>query len=256
MLDKRNPTPLYHQLKAVILSRIDSGQWQSGMQLPSERELCDQFGISRITVRQALTELETEGRLARDHGRGTFVASPRIKQQLTRLTGFTQDMQARGQQPGSVVLQLAVTRTTAAIAHRLRLDANHRTVVLIQRLRTANGEPVAIETAYLNEKLCRGITNENLSNQSLYSLLTQKYDVAPTRAEQQLEAVACSAAEAKLLGIRKGSPVLHLHRTTFSQHDQPFETVESYYRGDKYVFYAELRIDAPARRKVKPAVNP
>ncbi len=247
MLDKHDPTPLYCQLKEVILSHIDSGEWQPGMQLPSERELCAQFRISRITVRQALAELEMEGRLVRDQGRGTFVASPRIKQHLTRLTGFTQDMQARGQRPGSVVLRLALARATAPVAHRLRLDARHRNVVLLRRLRTANGEPMAIETAYLSEALCRGILGEDLSNQSLYQLLAQKCGVTPTRAEQQIEAVACPANEAKLLGVPRGSPVLHLHRTTFSQHDCPFETVESYYRGDKYVFYAELSVEAPAR---------
>lgn len=246
VLDKSNPLPLYHQLKEVILARIDSGEWQPGMQLPSERELCDQFQISRITVRQALTELESEGRLARDQGRGTFVAHPRIEQHLTRLTGFTQDMKMRGQRPGSVVLETAVVRATAPVAHRLQLDAAHRQVVLLKRLRTANREPVAVETAYLNDRLCHGMAQDDLSDRSLYALLTERYGIVPTRAEQQIEAVACPRTEAKLLSIRKGSPVLHLHRTTFSQHNQPFEAVESFYRGDKYVFYAELWVDAPA----------
>lgn len=249
VLDKQHPTPLYCQLKEVILSRIESGQWQPGMQLPSERELCEQFRISRITVRQALAELEMEGRLVRDQGRGTFIAPPRIAQHLTRLTGFTQDMQARGQKPGSVVLRLALTRATAPVAHRLRLDAQHRNVIVLQRLRMASGEPVAVETAHLSEKLCRGILNEDLSNQSLYQLLAQKYHVTPTRAEQQLEAVPCPTGEAKLLGIAKGRPVLRLYRTTYSQNDDPFETVESYYRGDKYVFYAELSVELPSRRQ-------
>jgi GntR family transcriptional regulator len=251
VLDKSNPLPLYHQLKEVILSRIDSGAWQPGMQLPSERELCDQFGISRITVRQALTELESEGRLARDQGRGTFVAHPRIEQHLTRLTGFTQDMKVRGQRPGSMVLEALVVRATASVAHRLQLDAANRQVVLLKRLRTANGEPVAVETAYLNERLCRGLAQEDLGDRSLYALLTERYGIVPTRAEQQLEAVACPPSEAKLLNVRKGSPVLHLHRTTFSQHHQPFETVESFYRGDKYVFYAELWVDASAESRTR-----
>lgn len=244
-LDKSNPLPLYHQLKEVILSRIESGEWRPGMQLPSERELCDQYRISRITVRQALTELESEGRLTRDQGRGTFVAPPRIEQHLTRLTGFTQDMRARGQRPGAIILELGRVRAPTAVAHRLGLDATHRQVILLKRLRTANHEPVAVETAYLNERICRGLADEALGDRSLYELLTERFGVIPTRAEQQLEAVACPAAEAKLLHIRKGSPVLHLYRTTFSQHDQPFETVESFYRGDKYVFYAELWVDAP-----------
>jgi GntR family transcriptional regulator len=256
ILDKRNPLPLYYQLKEVILARIDSGQWQRGMRLPSERELCDQFQISRITVRQALTELESEGRLARDQGRGTFVAHPRIEQHLTRLTGFTQDMKVRGQKPGSVVLELTVARASTVVAHRLQLDAANRQAVLLKRLRTANREPVAVETAYLNERLCRGLVDEDLGDRSLYALLTNTYKIVPTRAEQQIEAVACPQTEAKLLNVRKGSPVLHLHRTTFSQHNQPFETVESFYRGDKYVFYAELWLDAPAEvRKNRTALK-
>src|SRR3990172_1738207 len=106
VLSKKNKLPLYYQLKAIIEERIESGEWAPGAQAPSERELCEQFKISRITVRQALAELVVEGRLTRDQGRGTFVAKPRIEQQLTQLTGFTQDMQARGQRPGATVLQL------------------------------------------------------------------------------------------------------------------------------------------------------
>ena len=255
-LDKRNPLPLYHQLKDVILARIDSGEWQFGMQVPSERELCDQFQISRITVRQALNELASEGRLTRDQGRGTFVAHPRIEQRLTRLTGFTQDMQLRNQQPGAAVLEVAVMRAPATVAHHLQLSATQRQVVLLRRLRTANGEPMAVETAHLNERLCRGLAQEDLNNKSLYGLLAERYGIVPTRAEQQFTAVACPKTEARLLNVRVGDPILHVHRTTFSQHNQPFETVESFYRGDKYVFYAELWVEAPAKtRNSRPALK-
>ena len=100
MLSKHSPVPLYQQLKAVIEDHIATGEWLPNQRAPSERELCEQFKISRITVRQALSELVMEGRLTRTQGRGTFVAHPRIQQQLTNLTGFTQDMQARGKRPG------------------------------------------------------------------------------------------------------------------------------------------------------------
>ncbi len=239
MLIKHSPLPLHQQLKAVIEDRIATGEWLPGTQVPSERELCDQFKISRITVRQAISKLVTEGRLTRTQGRGTFVASPRIQQQLTNLTGFTQDMQARGKRPGAKVLQLEVIPAPPTIIRTLQLRTSDQ-VILLKRLRLADGEPVAVETDYLPDALCHGLLKEKLNGRSLYDVLTKNYNIVPTRAEQQMEAVVCPPAEAKLLGIRRGSPVLHIHRTTFNRDGRPFEMVESFYRGDKYVFYAEL----------------
>jgi len=239
LLDKKNRLPLYYQLKGIIEARIEAGQWKPETQLPSERELCDEFKISRITVRQAITELVNEGRLTRVHGRGTFVARPQVEQRLTRLTGFTEDMRARGQHPGAQVLHLELVPAPPAVARSLHLTGDEPVVVL-RRLRLADGEPMAVETAYLLDRLCHGVLSESLENRSLYKLLKDKFDLIPGRADQQLKAIACPPVEAKLLGLRKGSPVLHIFRTTFTHDDVPFEHVESFYRGDKYIFHAEL----------------
>ncbi len=238
-LNRKNRLPLYYQLKNLIEARIDSGEWKPDTQLPSERELCDEFKISRITVRQAIAELVTEGRLVRAHGRGTFVARPQVEQRLSRLTGFTQDMQARGQRAGAQVLQLEALVSPPSTARALQIQAGEP-VILLRRLRLADGEPMAVEAAYLLDRLCHDILTENLENRSLYKLLNEAFGLMAVRAEQQLRAIACPGPEAKLLGIRKGGPVLHIHRTTFNQDDAPFEHVESFYRGDKYVFYAQL----------------
>jgi GntR family transcriptional regulator len=238
-LNRKNRLPLYYQLKNLIEARIEAGEWKPDTQLPSERELCDEFKISRITVRQAIAELVTEGRLVRAHGRGTFVARPQVEQRLSRLTGFTQDMQARGQRAGAQVLQLEATAAPPSAARALRIQAGEP-VILLRRLRLADGEPMAIEAAYLLDRLCHDILTENLENRSLYKLLNEAFGLMAVWAEQQLRAIACPGPEAKLLGIRKGDPVLHIHRTTFNQDDVPFEHVESFYRGDKYVFYAQL----------------
>ncbi len=240
MLDKYPHLPLYQQLKATVEDQIDTGEWLPGTRVPSERELCEQYHISRITVRQALTELVVAGRLVRTQGRGTFVAYPRIEQHLSRLTGFTQDMHARGQRPGATVLQLECIPALPNVARALQLKRGDW-VILLKRLRLADGEPLAVETAYLPDGVCHSLLKEKLGGRSLYDLLRKNYDIIPTRAEQQLEAVACPSAEAKLLGVRKGSPVLHIHRTTYGRDGRPFETVESFYRGDKYVFHAELK---------------
>ena len=239
MLDKRSHLPLHQQLKATIEDRILSGEWLPGTQVPSERELCDQYHISRITVRQALAALVMEGRLIRTQGRGTFVASPRIEQQLTQLTGFTQDMQARGKRPSAQILQASSISALPNIARALKIRTGEN-VIMLKRLRLADGEPVAIETAYLLESRCQGLLKENLATRSLYDLLTKKFNLKPVRAMQQMEAIACPAAEAKLLGTRRGTPVLHIHRTTYDHEGRAFELVESFYRGDRYTFYAEL----------------
>jgi GntR family transcriptional regulator len=238
-LNKRSPIPLYHQLQAIIDARIASGEWAPGRQLPSERELCEEFGVSRITVRQALAALANEGRLARQQGIGTFVAPVRIQQYLNRLTGFTDEMAERGQQPGGRLLRLERVPASTAVAHSLHHSPGDP-VVVVQRLRLSGGEPLALETAHLPADRCPGILDESLADHSLYRLLVDKYGIVPTRAEQQIEAMACPAPEALLLGVRKGLPTLHMIRVTYDQEERPFEHTESYYRGDRYIFHVEL----------------
>ncbi|HET7376906.1 MAG TPA: GntR family transcriptional regulator, partial [Anaerolineae bacterium] len=174
MLAKHSPLPLHQQLKAVIEDRIATSEWLPGTQVPSERELCEQFKISRITVRHAISALVMEGRLTRTQGRGTFVAYPRIQQQLTNLTGFTQDMQARGKRPGAHVLQLELIDALPKIVRALQLH-NGDKVILIKRLRLADGEPVAVETDYLPDAMCHGLIKENLNGRSLYDILIKNY---------------------------------------------------------------------------------
>lgn len=243
MLDRYGPLPLYAQLKAAIDERIDSAEWGPEAQVPSERELCEQFQVSRITVRHTLHQLVSEGRLIRIHGRGTYVASSPVKKQLLPLVGFSEDMQSRGQRPGARVLRFEAASASLAVAQALHL-ASGEGVVVLKRLRLANGRPMAQETVHLPEKICPGIIGESLEDRSLYALLLQKYGIQPGRALQTWQAVACPPADARLLDLRKGSPVLQIQRTTYDQHGRPFEYLESFFRGDKYVWYAELKSEA------------
>jgi GntR family transcriptional regulator len=239
MLGNRVPIPLYYQLKTRIEEQIDSGAWKPGDRVPSEAELGEQFQVSRTTVRQALGELAAQGRLTRIQGKGTFVAHPRFHQRLTRLTSFTQDMQTRGQSPGSQILHLGVEPASPAAADALKLSSG-QPVIVLQRLRMADGEPMALETACLQRERCASLLQADLGAGSLYAFLSQNLNIIPSRALQALESIGCPAAEARWLGVSKGAPVLHIHRTTFDQFGQPFEQVESFYRGDRYVFHAEL----------------
>jgi GntR family transcriptional regulator len=235
-----SPVPLYFQLRSFILDRIGAGEWKPGDRLPSESELGSLFGVSRTTVRQALGELTAQGLLTRIQGKGTFISQPRIQQRLNLLTGFTQDMQGRRMRPASQVLDLEQVRAEGPAARYLGL-VEGAAVVLLRRLRLADGEPMAVETAYLLGEFYEALRAEDLAERSLYDVLRRRCQTAPTRATQQMEASACPAPQARLLGLRKGDPVLHIHRTTYDQNDRPIEQVESFYRGDRYIFHAELQ---------------
>jgi GntR family transcriptional regulator len=238
MLDANSPIPLYHQLKAYIRNQIALGAWKRGDRIPSESEIGAQFNISRTTVRQAIGELENDGLLARKHGVGTFVARPHIEKRVTKLSGFTQDMQARNLEPSSSELQKQVVPAPAEVAKGLGLPENEP-VVFIKRLRLADGEPMGIDAVYFPYQKYAGLLSENLTTNSLYELLAEKYNTHPTRSELQLRAVACSAEDARHLSIARGSPVLQFIRTTFDQNHDPFEQVLSILRGDRYVFFLE-----------------
>ena len=140
---------MYFQLKELLREKIASGEWGPGNMVPSEREWSEQYRISRMTARQALSELAAEGLLRREQGRGTFVAKPKIKHGLTRLTGFTEDIRARGMQPGARVVRLMLARPPLLAMQALQISPEAK-IVLLERLHLADGESIALETCHLS----------------------------------------------------------------------------------------------------------
>jgi GntR family transcriptional regulator len=236
---KASPLPRYYQLREIIREKIISGQWAEGDAIPSERELGEQYGLSRMTVRQSVMELVKEGYLYREQGRGTFVARPKITQQLSSLTGFTEDMRARAQQSSTRVLASEMWLADETIAEKLRIKPG-QLIFRAKRLRLADSQPLALETAFINFIGCEKLLEEDLEHNSLYQLLETKYGVPPLEAEQELEAALAREDEARLLQVVPGSPVLLIHRVTYTERNQPFEYAVSVYRGDKYRFYSRL----------------
>jgi GntR family transcriptional regulator, N-acetylglucosamine utilization regulator len=239
--NRKLPTHLYAQIKDILFERIQNGEWQPEALIPPEIELCQLYKVSRITVRRALSELVMEGYLERISGRGTFVTQPRVNQPLRQLTSFTEDMQRRGQHSNGKVLDFRIIPANVELADKLNIMKNDM-IILLRRLRMANNEPMAVESSYLPKQYFPGIENENLEGQSLYKLLHDKFEVVLTRAIQKISAVACPKREANLLSIPNRSPMLHIFRTTFDESERIVEYVESFYRGDKYVFQAELLV--------------
>ncbi|MEA2527899.1 MAG: GntR family transcriptional regulator, N-acetylglucosamine utilization regulator [Thermomicrobiales bacterium] len=236
---KCGPLPRYYQLKEIIRERIRSSEWSPGSLIPSERELCERYGISRMTARQSITELVNEGLLYREQGKGTYVGRPKIAQQLLRLTGFTEDMRAREQRPGAKVLTAEMWPADEATAERLRIKVG-QPVYRLRRLRLADSEPLAVETSCISFMGCERLLEKDLERDSLYGLLEIVYDMPPMEAEQELEADLARDEEAGLLEVEVGSPILRTRRVTATRRNQPIEYATSIYRGDKYRFYTRM----------------
>lgn len=239
---KGGPVPRYYQLKEFIRERIRNGEWAPGMPIPSERELCQRNGISRMTARQAVTELVNEGLLYREQGKGTFVGQAKIPQQLISLTGFTEDMQSREQRPGARVLDAEMWHADVETAERLRIKLG-QPVYRLRRLRLSDTEPLAIEDVCVCFIGCERLLERDFEHDSLYRILIERFDIPPVAAEQEIEAGLADSDEASLLEIAPGSPVLRTRRVTTTRRGHPIEFAQSVYRGDKYRFYTRLTRD-------------
>ena len=236
---KSGPLPRYYQLKELIRDRIRNGEWAPGALIPSERVLSEQYGISRMTARQSVTELVNEGLLYREQGRGTYVGRPKIAQQLLRLTGFTEDMQARERRASAKVLSAEMWPADESTAERLRVRVG-QPVYRLRRLRMADSEPLAVETSCISFLGCERLLQHDLERESLYRLLDTTYDVPPLAADQELEADLAGEDDAALLQVAPGSPVLRTRRVTETRRGQPIEFATSVYRGDTYRFYTRM----------------
>ena len=237
---RNSPLPRYYQLREIMRDRIRSGEWKPGDLIPSERELSEQYGISRMTARQAITDLVNEGLFYREQGKGTFVIQRKITQQLLQLTGFTEDIRARGQRPGTKVLSAEMFPADEVTAEKLHI-APGTLIFRLQRLRLADDEPLAIELSQTSFKGCERLLDEDLESNSLYRMLETKYGVQLMEADQELEAGLAGSEEAALLKISIGSPVLFTRRITYTERNQPIEYAKAVYCGNKYTFYTHLK---------------
>ncbi|ARK32415.1 GntR family transcriptional regulator [Halalkalibacter krulwichiae] len=242
LIDKDGVIPLYHQLKTLLKGQIEEEVWKVDEMIPSERELSEQFEISRMTVRHAINDLVNEGILYRKRGMGTFVAKPKINQGLTKLSNFTSDMEQRGLKPGAKVLHVKVIPATKKIAELLQIKENDNVVELF-RLRLANDEPMALERSFLPLEKVAPILTGSLENKSLYKELREKCNLNLALAKQSIEiSYATQAEDAKLLDIEINTPVLLIERRTFTDTDMPVEYVQSLYRADRYKFSIEMKV--------------
>ena len=250
-LDRQSPLPLYYQLAAAIRERIRAGLLTPGAQLPAERELAGNAGISRMTARQALADLARSGDVVAKHGVGTFVAEPKLTHDALHLLGFTEEMERVGGTVSSRVLEQEVTVPPPAIAAALELGDNEETIRIV-RLRSAAATPVLLETSWIPRWRCPGLEHEDLERQSLYSLLGLRYGYSPSAARQTIEATTASAFESALLDITEGAPMLLLEGITTTDGGTPIEWFQAIYRADR----VKIAVESLRESQSAPATAP
>lgn len=238
MLDEKAPVALYYQLKEILLEKIRNNEWPINGKIPTERELCEIFKVSRITVRQALYELEKGGYIYRKQGKGTFVTAPKIEQRLSSFYSFSEEIRKMGYTPSTQVVGFDLIKADAEVAKHLNIPQEAK-VYSIRRLRLANQEPFAYENSFIPEELCPGLTSEEVATNGLYNSMG-KYGIVPNKAIETFEAVAISSNDALYLEANKNSPGLLLNRVTYAE-QKVIEYCRSIIRGDRYKYRIVLK---------------
>ena len=231
--------PRHEQLSDWLRDRLASPDYAAHDQLPSEHDLGELFGVSRITVRRALATLENEGLIYRRQGLGSFAAPPKLPQGLVRLTDFAQDMERAGLSAASRVLRHAPEKAPPAASEALGLEAG-ATVVRLDRLRIADGDPIALDRTWLPPFYAQFLDGHDLSEETIYRVLEREYDIPVVRARYRIEATVAGSDEADSLGVPEGAPLLLVERVSHTAADKPVYYQRRYYRADRVAFELEL----------------
>ena len=226
-------TPLHAQITEALRLQIKRDELKAGENFPSERELAERYAVSRMTVRQALRHLRQENLIYHERGVETFVTDRKLDVHTRNLSGFSEEMASLGFVPSSRLMRLKRETPDERIVKDLDLNLGAE-VFHLERLRLADDEPMAFESTFLPASLCPELDTADLTKNSLYQVLADKYNVQMHHAAESLEAAAATAFEAKQLGIKKGAPVLVVHRVVFTESNQPIESARTTYRADRY----------------------
>lgn len=244
-IDIASVVPRYAQIQDNLAELIEVGLLKAGDMLPSERDLSEMYGVSRLTVRQALHALINRGVIHTQHGVGTFVSATRPKANLApTVTGFSQRMREAGMTPSSRLLQAECLSVTPVLRHRLALREDAE-VICLRRLRLANDEPLMVETTFLPAARFIDLTTHDLETQSLYHLLELHYGVRVTATEQSLEPTLLQADEAVHLQQAEGIPAMLVRIVAYDRDQRPVEYSKSVVRGDRCRFYFRVNTQLP-----------
>ena len=238
-LSPSSGVPFYLQLEDLLSQRVSSGEWVPGGQIPTESELCEQYSVSRVTVRQALARLVQRGVLTRGRGKGTFVRDSRVSATARSVSSFSTELGALGMKPGAELLGIDRVTATDAVAEAMNREPGTE-LFRLRRLRTADGQPIAVQTCLLVAELFPGLDERVRDNSSLYELLSSVYGVAPVEALEVFRVAGVPRDLAPLLQVARGSHAFHVVRVSFAG-PAAFEHTTSIIRGDRYEIRLPLR---------------
>ncbi len=241
IVDPSNPIPKYLQISAWLRELIQTGRYKKGEKLPSEIELSKICGVNRNTLRQAISELVSEGILRKEKGTGTFVSSSNsvtLKHRLQQISSFRDDLNGIGLKEKTIILSKSIEKAERHVAKTLILGSDNN-VIAIRRLRTGNTIPLIYEESYLPGNMFKNILEMDLTG-SMYKIISERFHIVLSRSAQTIRAVNLKAKIAMLLNLSENAAGLYMESVTFDQNNIPVEVLCSYYRGDKYIFEVEV----------------
>ena len=230
--------PLHTQLRDVLRARILDGEYPQGSQMPSESELGTLFRVSRITVRQALGDLQKEGLIFKIHGKGTFVAKPKTFQNVSTLQGLAESMTGRGFEVINRLRSFRFIPADKLVAERL---VEGEAVAQIKRVRLINREPVSLEITYLPKALGERLEKADLVTRDIFLILENDCALSLGHADLAIDAVLADSDLTQALEVEPGSPIMRIERLTHDADGRPLDFEHLYYRGDAFQY--RLRID-------------
>lgn len=235
-----SPVPLYSQLKELLRGRILDGTYPPHSRMPSENELGQVFGVSRITVRQALGDLQKEGLIFKIHGKGTFVAKPKAFQNVSTLQGLAESMAQMGYEVLNRLIGLRHLAASARVAERLGLEEG-APVSEIKRVRLVNREPVSLEVTYVPRAVGEKLEKADLVARDIFLIIENDCGIALGHADLAIDAVLADADLTRALDVEEGAPIMRIERLTHAADGTPLDFEYLYYRGDAFQY--RLRID-------------
>ncbi|MET0357197.1 MAG: GntR family transcriptional regulator [Cellvibrio sp.] len=232
--------PLYSQLKELLRTRILDGSYPSHSQMPSENELGKIYTVSRITVRQALNDLQKEGLIFKIHGKGTFVAKPKAFQNVSRLQGLAEAMSQMGYEVINQLQSFKFIPASSLVAERLQVSEGAE-IAEIKRVRLINREPVSLEITYVSKSLGKQLEKADLATRDIFLIIENDCGIALGHADLAIDAVLAEAELTNALRVEEGSPIMRIERLTHSADGTPLDFEYLFYRGDAFQY--RFRID-------------
>ncbi|PKO87478.1 MAG: GntR family transcriptional regulator [Betaproteobacteria bacterium HGW-Betaproteobacteria-10] len=230
---RQRPLPLYAQIKEALREGILDGTYRQHERIPSESDLMASYGVSRITVRQALGDLENEQLIFKIPGKGAFVSRPKPFQQLAKLQGFAEAMSSLGLETYNRLVSLVTVSADETTAARLQVPEGSP-LMEIRRVRYADRQPVSLDVTYVRRDLGQRLAREDLASRDIFVIIENDYAMALGHADLSMNAIAADSALAALLDVPLGAPLLRMERLTWTKSGQPIDFEYLYYRGDSF----------------------